>query len=124
MSTSRDDDRPAPPAPEPTFGRFLQSARLERSIRLDHVAEETRISLGTLEAIESEDVRPLAAGRVPQGLPASLRARGGADEHEAVARYHEWRRIQKPSPPPHTPGHSRGAEAVGSWSFCCSFWRG
>lgn len=94
MSSSKDTTDPMPPASEPTFGRYLQAARLERNIRLDHVAEETRILLGTLEAIESEDVDRLPPDVFLKGFLRAFARAVGADEREAVARYLEGRRLR------------------------------
>jgi cytoskeleton protein RodZ len=80
---------------EPSFGRYLQATRIERNIRLELVAEETRIALTTLEAIESEDF-----GRLPPEvfLRGFLRAYAkviGANPDEAVRRYNA-RRVRLP----------------------------
>jgi cytoskeletal protein RodZ len=70
-----------------SFGRYLQAIRLEKRISLDQVAEETRIAIRSLEAIDRED---------PQGLPPEAFLKGflrayakavGADSDEAVRRY-------------------------------------
>ncbi|MBS1239180.1 MAG: Helix-turn-helix domain [Deltaproteobacteria bacterium] len=42
-----------------SFGRYLQAIRIERDIRLEQVAEETRIATATLDAIEDEDFNRL-----------------------------------------------------------------
>ena len=70
-----------------SFGRYLQAIRVEKRISLDQVAEETRIAVRNLEAIDRED---------PQGLPPEAFLKGflrayakavGADGDEAVRRY-------------------------------------
>jgi transcriptional regulator with XRE-family HTH domain len=96
MSTSRDDA--GRPSHGPGFGRYLQSARLERGIRLEHVAEETRISLGTLEAIESEDFDRLPPDVFLKGFLRAFARAVGADAREALARYHERRRVRESEP--------------------------
>ena len=87
MSIDREGADPTRPAHEPGFGRYLQSARLERGVRLEHVAEDTRISLGTLEAIEAEDFDRLPPDVFLKGFLRAFARSVGADEREALARY-------------------------------------
>ncbi|HSO62255.1 MAG TPA: RodZ domain-containing protein [Desulfobacterales bacterium] len=70
-----------------SFGRYLRAIRVEKRISLDQVAEETRIAVRSLEAIDRED---------PQGFPPEPFLKGflrayakvvGADGDEAVRRY-------------------------------------
>ncbi|MBI5581687.1 MAG: DUF4115 domain-containing protein [Deltaproteobacteria bacterium] len=78
-----------------SFGRYLQAIRVEKRISLDQVAEETRIAVRHLEAIDRED---------PQGYPPDAFFRGflrayakavGADGDEAVRRYDAHRRMSR-----------------------------
>jgi cytoskeleton protein RodZ len=78
-----------------SFGRYLQAIRVEKRISLDQVAEETRIAVRNLEAIDRED---------PQGLPPEVFLKGflrayakavGADGNEAVRRYDEHRMMTR-----------------------------
>lgn len=78
-----------------SFGRYLQAIRVEKRISLDQVAEETRIAVRNLEAIDRED---------PQGLPPKAFLKGflrayakavGADGDEAVRRYDEYRMMTR-----------------------------
>ena len=39
-----------------SFGRYLQSLRLEKKINLEKVSEETRIAISNLQLIEKEDL--------------------------------------------------------------------
>ena len=49
-----------------SFGRYLQSIRLEKKISLEKVSEETRIAIGNLQLVEKEDL---------EALPAEVRLR-------------------------------------------------
>ena len=78
-----------------SFGGYLQAIRVEKRISLDQVAEETRIAVRNLEAIDRED---------PQGLPPKAFLKGflrayakavGADGDEAVRRYDEYRMMTR-----------------------------
>ena len=78
-----------------SFGRYLQAIRVEKRISLDQVAEETRIAVRNLEAIDRED---------PQGLPPEAFLKGflrayakavGADGDEAVRRYDAHRMMTR-----------------------------
>ena len=78
-----------------SFGRYLQAIRVEKRISLDQVAEETRITVRNLEAIDRED---------PQGLPPEAFLKGflrayakavGADGDEAVRRYDAHRMMTR-----------------------------
>ena len=78
-----------------SFGRYLQAIRVEKRISLDQVAEETRIAVRNLEAIDRED---------PQGFPPEVFLKGflrayakavGADGDEAVRRYDVYRMMTR-----------------------------
>jgi len=78
-----------------SFGRYLHAIRIEKRISLDQVAEETRIAVRNLEAIDRED---------PQGLPPEVFLKGflrayakavGADGDEAVRRYDVYRMMTR-----------------------------
>jgi cytoskeletal protein RodZ len=75
------------------FGPYLQAIRIERDIRLEQVAEETRITVSTLEAIEAEDLDRLPPEVFTKGFLRSFAQAVGADPAEAVRRY-EFRRRQ------------------------------
>ena len=83
-----------------SFGRYLQAIRVEKRISLDQVAEETRITVRNLEAIDRED---------PQGLPPEAFLKGflrayakavGADGDEAVRRYDAHRMMTRETEDP------------------------
>ena len=78
---------------ELSFGRYLQAIRIERNIRLERVAEETRIALATLEAIESEDFGQLPPEVFLRGFLRAYAKAVGANPDEAVRRYDARRRI-------------------------------
>ena len=70
-----------------SFGRYLQSIRLEKKISLEDVAAQTRIGLGNLMLIEQEDHEQLPAEVFVKGFLRSYAAAIGADGDEAVRRY-------------------------------------
>ena len=78
-----------------SFGQYLHAIRVEKRISLDQIAEETRIAVRNLEAIDRED---------PQGLPPEVFLKGflrayaravGADGDEAVRRYDAHRTMTR-----------------------------
>jgi transcriptional regulator with XRE-family HTH domain len=75
-----------------SFGRYLQGIRIEKNIRLERVAEETRIALATLEAIENEDFERLPPEVFLRGFLRTYAKTVGANPDEAVRRY-EARRM-------------------------------
>jgi cytoskeletal protein RodZ len=70
-----------------SFGRYLQTIRLEKKISLEKVSEETRIGLGNLLLIEQEDYEHLPAEVFVKGFLRAYAAAIGADGDEAVRRY-------------------------------------
>lgn len=70
-----------------SFGRYLQSIRLEKKISLEKVSEETRIGMGLLQIIEKEDLEALPAEVFVRGFLRSFAKAVGADEGEAVRLY-------------------------------------
>ncbi|MGD2185892.1 MAG: DUF4115 domain-containing protein [Desulfobacterales bacterium] len=67
-----------------SFGRYLQSIRLEKKISLEKVSHETRIGMGNLQNIEKEDLEALPAEVFVKGFLRSFARAVGADEEEAV----------------------------------------
>jgi transcriptional regulator with XRE-family HTH domain len=84
-------DLTAPADDRLSFGRYLQAYRIEKGIRLERVAEETRIGLGTLEAIEQEDFARLPPDVFLIGFMRAFAGSVGADGEEAVQRYRSLR---------------------------------
>jgi len=81
-----------------TFGRYLQAARAGMNIRLEQVAEETRIAVSTLEAIEGEDFNRLPPDVFLRGFLRAYAKAIAADPDEAVRRYDaSLRRLQRSS---------------------------
>jgi len=79
-----------------SFGRYLQAIRIERDIRLEQVAEETRIATATLDAIEDEDFNRLPPDVFLRGFLRAYAQTVGADPDEAVRRYDAClRRLQR-----------------------------
>jgi cytoskeletal protein RodZ len=70
-----------------SFGYYLQSIRLEKNITLETVAEETRIAMSNLTAIEREDVESLPDPVFVKGFLRSYAQAIGADGDEAVRLY-------------------------------------
>jgi len=70
-----------------SFGRYLQSLRLEKKISLGKVSEETRIAIGNLQLIEKEDLEALPAEVFVRGFLRAFARAIGADGEEAVRLY-------------------------------------
>jgi cytoskeletal protein RodZ len=70
-----------------SFGRYLQAIRLEKRISLDKVAEETRIAVRSLEAIDREDLQGFPPEAFLKGFLRAYAKAVGADGDEAVRRY-------------------------------------
>lgn len=70
-----------------SFGRYLQSIRLEKKISLEKVSEETRIGMSILQIIEKEDLEALPAEVFVRGFLRSFAKAVGADAGEAVRLY-------------------------------------
>ena len=70
-----------------SFGRYLQSIRVEKGISLKAVSHETRIRLETLHFIEAEDHRHLPDEVYVKGFLRAYAKAIGADGDEAVQRY-------------------------------------
>jgi cytoskeletal protein RodZ len=70
-----------------SFGRYLQSIRLEKKIGLEKVSEETRIAIGNLQLIEKEDLEALPAEVFVRGFLRAYARAIGADGNEAVRLY-------------------------------------
>jgi cytoskeleton protein RodZ len=70
-----------------SFGRYLQSIRLEKKISLAKVSEETRIAVRNLQLIEKEDLEALPAEVFVRGFLRAFARAVGADGEEAVKLY-------------------------------------
>ena len=70
-----------------SFGRYLQSIRLEKKISLEKISEETRIAIGNLRLIEKEDLDALPAEVFVRGFLRAFARAVGADADEAVRLY-------------------------------------
>lgn len=70
-----------------SFGRYLQSIRVEKGISLKTVSHETRIRLETLHFIEEEDHQNLPDEVYVKGFLRAYAKAIGADGDEAVRRY-------------------------------------
>lgn len=70
-----------------SFGRYLQSIRVEKGISLKAVSYETRIRLETLHFIEEEDHQHLPDEVYVKGFLRAYAKAVGADGDEAVQRY-------------------------------------
>ena len=79
-----------------SFGRYLQVIRIERDIGLEQVAEETRLAISTLGAIEDEDFNRLPPDVFLRGFLRAYAKTVGADPDEAVRRYDARLRLLQP----------------------------
>jgi cytoskeleton protein RodZ len=70
-----------------SFGRYLQSMRLEKKITLEEVSGETRIAVRNLLLIEKEDLEALPDDVFVKGFLRSYARAIGADGDEAVKLY-------------------------------------
>jgi transcriptional regulator with XRE-family HTH domain len=78
-----------------TLGRYLQDARNERGIDLREAAQQTRISIQYLQALESEDFSKLPGEVFVRGFLKNYGKFLSLDESEVMKRYGELR--QKPA---------------------------
>jgi cytoskeletal protein RodZ len=74
-------------SPQASFGQYLQAIRVEKRISLDQVAEETRIAVRSLEAIDREDLQGFPPEAFLKGFLRAYAKAVGADGDEAVRRY-------------------------------------
>lgn len=70
-----------------TLGEKLREAREARGLSLREVADQTRISVRHLEAIEADDYRSLPGGVFNKGFIKAFARYVGIDENEALADY-------------------------------------
>jgi cytoskeleton protein RodZ len=70
-----------------SFGRYLQSIRMEKKISLETVSSETRIAVRNLQMIEKEDLDALPAEVFVRGFLRAFARAVGADAGEAVRLY-------------------------------------
>jgi cytoskeletal protein RodZ len=80
-----------------SFGRYLKAIRIGRGIGLEQVAEETRIAVSTLNAIEDEDFDRLPPDVFLRGFLRAYARTVGADPNDAVRRYDARLRLLQPS---------------------------
>jgi len=88
-----------------SFGQYLQTFRIQNRIGLERVAEETRIRLPILRALEHEDFAHLPPDVFTIGFVRAYAQAVGADGDEAVRRYQAQRRSCQQTliePPPET----------------------
>ena len=70
-----------------SFGRYLKALRQEKGVSIESVAKETRVSLKSLQLIESEDHDQLPAEVFVKGFIRSYAILIGANPDELVQRY-------------------------------------
>jgi len=78
-----------------SFGRYLQAIRVEKRISLVQIAEETRIAVRNLEAIDREDAQGLPPDVFLKGFLRAYAKAVGADGEEAVRRYDAYRMMTR-----------------------------
>lgn len=115
MSTGSVDPGRTSSMREPTFGRYLQAVRLERGLRLEAVADETRIAPSTLRAIEAEDFDRLPPDVFLKGFLRAFARAVGADERETIALYLEHCRFQEVGRPAADSPPAAAARSAGGW---------
>jgi cytoskeletal protein RodZ len=69
------------------FGQYLREARERRGVTLRQIAVSTRISLRTLEALESNEIRKLPGGIFSRAFVRTYAQEVGLDPDEAVRRF-------------------------------------
>jgi cytoskeletal protein RodZ len=79
------------------FGGKLRQARERRGVSLRQVAESTRISAATLEALERNDISKLPGGIFSRAFVRSYAVEIGLDPEQTVREFLE-RFSQEPSP--------------------------
>lgn len=70
-----------------SFGRYLQSIRMEKKISLEKVSEDTRIAVRNLQLIEKEDLEGLPAEVFVRGFLRAFAQAVGADGGQAIKLY-------------------------------------
>jgi cytoskeletal protein RodZ len=70
-----------------TFGEYLTRERGLRNIRLEEIAQRTRVSLRVLQALEADDQEALPADVYIRGFLKAYARHVGLDENEIVLRY-------------------------------------
>jgi cytoskeleton protein RodZ len=78
-----------------SFGRYLQTIRLEKKISLEQVSQQTRIGLGNLLLIEQENHEQLPAEVYVKGFLRSYAKSIGADGDEVIRRYESCHDVQQ-----------------------------
>ena len=81
-----------------SFGRYLQTIRLEKKISLEQVSQQTRIVIGNLLLIEQENHERLPAEVYVKGFLRSYAKSVGADGDEVIRRYESCHDIGKKIP--------------------------
>jgi cytoskeleton protein RodZ len=69
------------------FGTHLREAREKRGVSLRQIATSTRISIGTLEALENNDIKKLPGGIFSRAFVRSYAQEVGIDPDEAVREF-------------------------------------
>jgi len=89
------------------FGNSFKKARESKGLTLAQIADETRISVRFLEAIENEDFQLLPGGIFNRGFIRTYASRLGLDADATVKEYEQLLNIQQPeqtvAPPPPPP---------------------
>ncbi len=90
------DAVPAPEARGESFGAFLIRERELRGISLDQIADETRILVANLRALEEDDRSRLPERVFVLGYIRAYAKAIGIDPNEAVLRYDEYLQGREP----------------------------
>ncbi|MFB3852537.1 MAG: helix-turn-helix domain-containing protein [Vicinamibacterales bacterium] len=92
------------------FGAYLKEARLSRGVSLRAIADRTKISLQTLEALERNDVRRLPGGIFTRAFVRAYANEVGLDPERAVRLFVE--RFERQADGAGTGGHRVKEERV------------
>lgn len=86
-----------------SLGEKLRQAREEKGLELRDVADNTRITIGYLAAIEDNNYKSLPGGVFNKGFVRSFAKAVGVDEREALADYNNLIATQLPEVDPNAP---------------------
>lgn len=86
-----------------TLGEKLRQAREAKGLDLRDVADNTRIAISYLAAIEDDNYKPLPGGVFNKGFVRSFAKAVGVDEKEALADYNQLIATQFPAVDPDAP---------------------
>jgi len=87
------------------FGPRLRGLREQRAVSLRHIAERTKISVGTLEALERDDIGRLPGGIFSRAMVRAYAHEIGADPEAIVREFVSRFPVESVSVGPGSGGH-------------------